>query len=87
VRDLHWTVLDLSHCRAEEWEDPKLARELDERLKLSHDRESPSEAIVDGVYRYDLDYAAHQARAEALWQTFRSMVNVSSVDICYLLYV
>lgn len=87
VRDLYWTVLDLSHCQAEEWEDLELARELDERLELSHDSEAPSEVIVDGVYHYDLDHAAHQARAEALWKTFRSMMNVSSIDICWLLYV
>lgn len=84
VRKLHWTVLDLSHCEEEDWEDPEMAREVEGHRKRGEVSDLPNDAFAYGEYYYALDIAAHNLKADMLWRTFKTFVNVKSIDICWL---
>lgn len=84
VRELRWTVLDLSHPEDEQWEDEKMLQRFNEQ-RDAHDNElALSGADTEDMCFYYDDTEAHELRACALWQTFRSLVNVSTIDICWL---
>jgi len=85
VRELYWTAFDLSHCDEDEWDDPDMAHEQEQQKTADDNKWFPADAMTDDVYYYYADTAAHDRRADALWQTFGSLVNVSSVDICWLM--
>jgi len=87
VCELYWTVFDLSHCSEDEWDDPVMAHEQghQDTADNNNNKKFLADTRTDDFYYYYADTAAHDRRADALWQTFESLVNVSSVDICWLL--
>ncbi|CAO2653739.1 Nn.00g031500.m01.CDS01 [Neocucurbitaria sp. VM-36] len=67
VRGLRWTVLDVSECGEDNWEDMELGRELEEKRNMLEVGERFISATV----------------GDPLWRTFHSFVNVAHVDICW----
>jgi hypothetical protein len=84
VRELHWTVMDLSHPHEEEWDDIEMMDHF-EKQRVMLQEQVYADALDKKEFWYFTNTAAHDARQQSLWQTFGSFVNVSSINICWLL--
>ncbi|KAF2029198.1 hypothetical protein EK21DRAFT_113094 [Setomelanomma holmii] len=68
IRGLKWTVLDLAVTTIWDFEDEEMAERFTEERQLNVDVEVP---VTTGS-------------GEEVWRTFDSMINVTSIDMCWL---